>query len=140
MAVFLDTHIFLYAAGTPHSLREPCVRILGEVAAGRLAAATSTEVIQELLYVLARRQRGTDGVRLARGAMALVPQVLPIRPVEMARACDLLGRHATLPVRDAVHAATMLNHGLTTIVSADQHFDLTRSEGITRVDPATAPW
>lgn len=75
---------------------------------------TSTEVIQELLYVLARKQRVEDGIRLARSAMALVPELLPIRQVEMVRACDLLGRHGTLSVRAAIHGATILNRGLTT--------------------------
>ena len=53
----------------------------------------------------------------------------------MALACDLIERHKDLP-RDAVHAATMRNNGLETIISADTHFD--RIPGIRRADPGNA--
>ncbi len=135
MAVFLDTNIFLYAAGAPHPQKEPCVRVLRQLADGRLVGNTSTEVVQEIIYVLDRRQRRQDGIALARRVVSLFADLLPVRQVEMVRACDLLDRKSALSVRDAVHAATMLNHGLTTIISADQHFDLLQEEGIRRVDP-----
>ena len=135
MAVFLDTNIFLYAAGAPHPQKEPCVRVLRQLADGTLVGNTSTEVVQEIIYVLDRRQRRQDGIALARRVVALFSDILPVRQVEMVRACDLLDRRGTLSVRDAVHAATMLNHGLTTIISADLHFDSLQDEGIQRIDP-----
>lgn len=138
MPVFLDTNVFLYAAGADAALREPCARVLREVAAGRLLALTSTEVVQELIYVLQRRQRLQDGLRLARGVMGLFSELLPVRQVEMVRACDLLSRRQTLSTRDAVHAATMLNHGISQIISADQHFDQLTEEGILRISPEKA--
>ncbi len=51
----------------------------------------------------------------------------------MALSCDLLQRYPTLSVRDAVHAGTMLRHGLKTIVSVDPDFDQIRE--IRRVGP-----
>ena len=51
---------------------------------------------------------------------------------DMHRALDMLERHgAEITGRDAVHAASMLNNGLTHIISADSHFDII--EGITRL-------
>ena len=41
----------------------------------------------------------------------------------MLKACDLLERHPQLRPRDAVHAATMLNNGIESILTADSHFD-----------------
>jgi predicted nucleic acid-binding protein len=137
MPVFLDTNVFLYAAGAPHPQKDPCVRVLRDVAAGTLQGTTSTEVVQEILYVLDRRQRRQDGIVLARRVTALFPDLLPVRQVEMVRACDILGRRGALTVRDAIHVATMLNHGMTTILSADQHFDDLAEEGIQRVDPVS---
>ncbi len=56
---------------------------------------------------------------------------------DMHRAFDLVDRYGTeVTCRDAVHAATMLNNGLTHIISADRHFDII--EGITRLDPQKA--
>jgi predicted nucleic acid-binding protein len=51
-------------------------------------------------------------------------------------AVRLLERHSSLAVRDAVHAATALNHGIETILSADADFDVI--DGFTRIDPADA--
>ncbi len=45
MTAFLDTNVFLYAAGADHPLRDPCQRILHRVAAGELAATTSSKVV-----------------------------------------------------------------------------------------------
>jgi predicted nucleic acid-binding protein len=46
---FLDTNIFMYAAGQEHPLKAPCVGILRRVASEELEAVTSTEVLQEIL-------------------------------------------------------------------------------------------
>jgi len=56
---------------------------------------------------------------------------------DMQRAFDLVDRYgAAIKSWDAVHAATVLNNGLTHLISADSHFEVI--EGITRVDPLKA--
>ena len=133
MRVFLDTNIFLYAAGQAHPQRDVCARVLRRVAQGALAATANSEVIQEILYVLVRRGRGADGVALARHVAALFPDLLPVTGEDMRRACDLIERYPKLPVRDAVHAATMLGNGLEQVISVDEDFDQVRE--IRRVAP-----
>jgi predicted nucleic acid-binding protein len=133
MLLFLDTNVFLYAIGGEHPLREPCRTILRRLGDGDLAATTSTEVVQELLYVLARRGRREQAVELAGHVLSLFPDLLPVRRQEMEVACELVAGDPELPPRDAVHAATMLNHGLVTLVSADPHFD--RVPGLERLTP-----
>jgi len=71
MRVFLDTNIFLYAAGRLHPERDACVQILRRVADGTLDATVNTEVIQEILYVLTRRGRQVEALALARHVAAL---------------------------------------------------------------------
>jgi len=133
MRVFLDTNIFLYAAGQAHPQRDACARVLRRVARGALDATANSEVIQEILYVLVRRGRGEDGVALARHVAALFPDPLPVTGEDMRRACDLIERYPKLPVRDAVHAATMLGNGLEQVISVDEDFDQVRE--IRRVAP-----
>ncbi|MDR5695919.1 MAG: type II toxin-antitoxin system VapC family toxin [Armatimonadota bacterium] len=48
--VFIDTNIPMYAAGTPHPLREPARRVILAIANGQLDAVTDSEVFQEILY------------------------------------------------------------------------------------------
>ena len=133
MRVFLDTNVFLYAAGQAHPRREACVKVLRRVAEGTLEATANSEVIQEILYVLVRRGRGETGVTLARHVAALFPDLLPVTGEDMRRACDLVERYPTLSVRDAVHAATMLGNGLQQVISVDEDFDQIRE--IRRVAP-----
>ena len=122
MAVFLDTNVFLFAAGADHPLREAGQQVLRRVAQGDLAATTSTEVVQEILYVLYRRDLAAAGQKLARNALILFPDLLPITRADMLTACDLLERYPGIPTRDAVHAASVLNNGLSAIITADSHF------------------
>lgn len=136
MRVFLDTNIFLYAAGQAHPQRDACVAVLRRVAAGTLEANANSEVIQEILDVLVRRGRGEDGVALARHVAALFPDLLPVTGEDMRRACDLIERYPRLSVRDAVHAATMLGNGLKQVISVDEDFDQVRE--IRRVAPENA--
>ena len=136
MPVFLDTNVFLYAAGRAHPQREACADLLRRVASGKLDATTNSEVVQEILYVLVRRGRRDDAITLARHVSALFPELLPVTVQDMDSACDLVAKYPTLPVRDAVHAATMIGSGLKQLVSVDEDFDQVHE--IRRVAPEAA--
>ncbi len=136
MRTFLDTNVFLYAAGSDHPKRGACARVLRKVADGSLEATVNSEVVQEILYVLSRRGRREDAVVLARHVASLFPDLLPVTRDDMLGACDLVLRYPGLPARDAVHAATMLNNGLTRIVSVDGDYDQIR--GVRRIEPGAA--
>ena len=131
---FLDTNVFLYAAGADHPHRESCQRVLERVAEGSLSAVTSAEVVQEILYVLSRRGLRSEGLRLAASVLALFPELLPVRRAEIAEALLLLDRYPTLNPRDAVHGATVRVNRLAGIVTADRHFE--RIEGVTPLAPS----
>lgn len=138
MKSFLDTNIFMYAAGREHPLKGPCVAILRRVALEELEALTNAEVLQEILYRYSAIEEGERGLHLARLAVDQVGgEILPVTLADMQRAFDLVARYGTMITsRDAVHAATALNHGLKHIISVDSHFDVI--EGIIRVDPRKA--
>jgi predicted nucleic acid-binding protein len=121
--VFLDTNVFLYAIGAQHPLKAAGQQVLERVGNGTLEAVTSTEVIQEILYVLGRRGLRETGLKLARHTIQLLDPLLSITQADISVVCDLTDRYPTLPIRDAVHAATMLNNGIFDIVTSDGHFD-----------------
>jgi len=126
--------VFLYAVGAEHHLKAPCSAILRALGAGTLDATTSTEVVQEVLFVICRRGMKDAAVQAATGVLSLFPHVLPVTGQDMLLACDIYGRTDKIPPRDAVHAATMINNGLVAIISADRDFD--RIDGLVRMDPA----
>jgi len=98
-------------AGSPQAVR-----------AGTVEACTSTEVLQEVL----RRYSALRRLDRARAVYDLFVQICPvIFPVTLAdtdRARDLLA--SGTGVRDAIHAAVMLNNGVTQIATFDQGFDV----------------
>ena len=138
MKYFLDTNIFMYAAGSEHPLKGPCVSILRRMARDELDALTNAEVLQEIVYRYSSIGEFRQGLHLARLAVDQVGgEVLPVTLADMRRAFDLCERYGTtIKGRDAVHAATMLNNGLTHIISADVHFDAIRE--VARLDPRKA--
>ena len=139
MRYFLDANIFMYAAGREHPLKAPCVTALKRAALEEFEAFTNTEVLQEILYRYSAIGERDRGLRLARLAVDQVgSDVLPVTLADMQVAFDLADRYgAKIKGRDAVHAATMLNNGLTHLISTDGHFDVI--EGVTRIDPARTP-
>lgn len=48
--------------------------------------------------------------------------MLAVTRFDMEVACNLLESYPHLKTRDAIHAATMLNNGIHSIVTADSHF------------------
>lgn len=113
----------MYAAGEPHALREPSVRVIEAVRDGHLEAAISAEVVQEILHRFIAIRRPDVAARLARDALDLFAPVIPITHAVMARMPELVARYPMLAARDLVHVATCVENQIATIVSPDRGFD-----------------
>jgi len=130
---FLDANIIMYCLGTEHPLKAPCLRVIEQIRDGKLLVCTSTEVQQEILHRYYAQKRQDIGDRAYRLLTELSHVVYSVTPDDMERAFSILHEVSDIDVRDAVHAAVMLNNGLTHILSTDNHFD--HITGITRVAP-----
>ena len=135
--VFIDVNVFMYAAGAPHPYKAPCVRILSDIETGALTAAINTEILQELLYRYSHIKLADKGIQLCRDILRYPLTVLPVGENDIRLAIDLFQVHyaTSLKPRDAIHAATMQNNGITRLISADADFD--RLSSVIRVDPLT---
>jgi predicted nucleic acid-binding protein len=131
---FVDSNVPMYAAGSEHTLKAPCVAFLGAVARGEVLAVTSVQVLHELLHRYSALGERTRAIEVCQALMETLPEVLPIDRDDIAAAMALHRAHPTLSTRDLMHLATMRRFGLDTIVTADRHFD--GLDGIVRVDPA----
>ena len=120
---FLDANIIMYCLGKEHPLKAACLRVIEHIRDGTLLVCTSTEVQQEMLHRYYSQQRSDVGKQAYRLLTDLCQTVYPVTSADMERALTLLNTTPTINVRDAVHAAVMLNNGLTQIISADSHFD-----------------
>lgn len=126
--IFVDSNLPMYVAGRDHPLRDPARRFLERARAGELEICTSTEVLQEILY----RYAGLKRLDLAREVydlfVQLCPVVFSVNLADADRAKVLVCEGVS--VRDAIHAAVMLDNGVTQIATFDAGFD--RLPGIER--------
>ncbi|MDZ7291942.1 MAG: type II toxin-antitoxin system VapC family toxin [candidate division KSB1 bacterium] len=132
---FLDANIFMYAAGTPHPYKDPCVHILADVETGILSAVVNTEILQELLYRYSHIKLASKGIQPCRDILKYPVAILSVTDADIRLAIDLFESHhpTGLKPRDAIHAATMKNNGIIRIMSADTDFD--NLDFVTRIDP-----
>jgi predicted nucleic acid-binding protein len=138
--VFIDTSVFMYARGKDHPLKAPCANII--LAMGRDGAlgnygtpVVNAEVLQEILYRYFMIEKGDTGLSICRDIEALEVDVLPVTKDDMNRTFELFERYQSkkLPPRDLIHAAVMINNGISVLISADKHFDSIKE--IKRVRP-----
>ena len=129
--VFVDSNVPMYVAGRDHPLRDPARRFLERARSGEVDICTSTEVLQEILYRYTALKRLDLAVSVYDLFVDLCPTVLPVTLADTDRARALLVSSRGISVRDAVHAAVMLNHDISEIATFDEGFDAV--EGVKRI-------
>jgi predicted nucleic acid-binding protein len=122
--VFIDSNVPMYVAGRDHPLREPARRLLERARAGEIDACTSTEVLQEILYRYAVLKRLDLARQVYELFVMLCPVVYPVTLADTDRAKQLVCDGRGIGVRDAIHAAVMLNNDLKEVATFDAGFDL----------------
>jgi len=130
--VFVDSNVPMYVAGRDHPLRDRARRFLERARSGDVDICTSTEVLQEILYRYAALKRLDLAASVYDLFVHICPTVLPVALADTDRARALLVSSRGITVRDAVHAAVMLNHDVSEIATFDEGFDAL--DGIARVD------
>ncbi|HET7321394.1 MAG TPA: type II toxin-antitoxin system VapC family toxin [Longimicrobiaceae bacterium] len=131
MRVFIDSNIPMYVAGREHPLRAPAMRFMERVRDGEVDACTSTEVLQEILYRYSSLKRLDLARQVYELFVQLCPIILPVALADTDRAKALICGGASVDVRDAVHAAVMLNNDIHRIATFDRGFD--RIDGVERL-------
>ena len=130
MSVLVDANILVYAL-TEGPYREPCISVLDAIAAGSLEASTSVAVLEEVWHLeLSGRVPELDGHTARSPPVFDDPLAVGPRTLDLALA---LTAPAELGAKDRIHVATCLEHGITTILSADRGFDAV--ESVAKVDP-----
>jgi predicted nucleic acid-binding protein len=121
--VFIDSNIPMYVAGRDHPHRDPARRFLARVQGGEVEGVTSTEVLQEILYRYVGLRRRELAVEVYELFVGLCSAVLPVTLADTDRAKDMVRDGTEASVRDAVHAAVMLNNDLRLVATLDGGFD-----------------
>lgn len=119
--IVLDTTVLVYAKGTDHRYREPCRELVAAIAAGRIEATTTAEVIKEFVHVRARRRDRNDAAALGRSYAELLAPLLTITVDHLERGLTMFETTPSLGAFDAVLAAVAKSAGAT-LVSVDGAF------------------
>lgn len=130
MKVFVDSNIPMYVAGRDHPNRGPADRFLVRVRAREIEAHTSTEVLQEILFRYIGLGHPDQARQVYDRFVDLCSIVHPVTLADTDRARDISCAGANVSVRDAIHAAVMIHHGIREIATFDVGFD--RIEGVKR--------
>ncbi len=132
--VFVDTSVFLLAAGGTHPDRDPCRAFLARTRDQRARLHVSVEAVQEFVFHRLCHNGAGDADAEAR-ALADSCVLHSFDPDVLAGALELIAA-SQLRGRDAVHAATALAAGFSSIVSLDKDFD--EIADLDRVHPGAA--
>lgn len=135
--IVLDTSVLVYAVGADHPLRDPCRTIIEDIGAGRTAATTTVEVIQEFVHVRARRRGRDDAHDVGQQYIDLLSPLISPDAADLQRGLALFRAIGDLGAFDAVLAAVVLQRDhLTALASADRAFDAVT--GLHVVDPSAS--
>lgn len=131
--IFIDTNIFMYAIGASHPNKAPCEQLVRACTTGEIEPLINTEVLQEILYRYTAIGKPAIGFQLFDLMIDTMPTIWPVERADMVLARRLQERHR-LPLRDALHLATMQRYRVRQIYSYDRDFD--ELPGIRRLEPA----
>ena len=118
--IFIDTNVFVYAVGRPHSLKDPAREFFVQANQDRMPLFTSAEVLQEVahIYLPVGRLDDFDAV------MSLVEmfkvEVWPLEERDVALARQLHEQYPNLGARDLCHIASCQRRGVSQFKTFDQ--------------------
>jgi len=129
--VFIDANVPMYLVGAAHPHKIDAQRQLESLVSQRVRLVTDAEVMTEILHRYTALERRA-GIQPAFDVLVgVVDDVLPIDRDTVEHAKQLVLQYPTLPVRAALHVATMQKHQLDRLLSFDPAFD--RIPGLTRL-------
>lgn len=134
--IVLDTTVLAYAVGAEHPMRDPSRRLVEAIAAGRVDATTTVEVIQEFVHIRARRQRRADAAKAGRNFAELLGPLLVVPGALVEPGLRIFERSKSLGAFDSFLAATAIANEADALVSADRAFSSVSR--LTHIVPGTA--
>ena len=112
----------MYAMGKPSPQKEVCLALFQKINQGESKAASSVEVLQEILHRYRSIQKFLEGIKVYDLFRALPLQWLDVTLQDVDLARSLLDENRRLSSRDALHLAMMQRHKIEKIVSYDKGF------------------
>jgi len=129
--VFVDANVPMYLVGAAHLNKVDAQRRLEALVTQRVRLVTNVAALQEILHRYAAIERRGSIQPAFDALLGVVDEVLPVDGETLERAKQLVLQYPTLPVRAAVHVASMQRERIEQVLSFDAAFD--RVPGLTRL-------
>ena len=129
--VFIDSTVPMYLVGAAHPNKADAQRRLEALVTARTRLVTDAETLNEILHRYHQLERRGYVQYAFDALLGIVDEVLPIGRETVDLAKQLVLQYPTLPVRAAMHVATMQQHQIDTLMSFDPGFD--RVPGLNRL-------
>jgi hypothetical protein len=121
--ILIDSNIPMYLVGGDHPHKVDAQRLLERAIGDGRRLVTDAEVLQEVLHRYTAIDR-RDAIQPAFDVLlGVVDDVLSIERPDVERAKVIVLERPHLSARDALHAAVMERHAITTLLSFDRGFD-----------------
>lgn len=123
----------MYASGNASPQKQACLLFLEKILKNKTMAASSAEVLQEILHRYHAIHRLKEGLQVYQAFRSLPLRWLDITVQDTDLARDILDKNQSLSSRDSLHIAVMQHHHIKKIATYDQDFN--KIHGISVVSP-----
>jgi predicted nucleic acid-binding protein len=135
---FLDSTTLVNALNRNAAYHAECLQIINKAAKGEISATVSLETLEESLFIASKATSPSFAIRAIRDYLAMSK----LKKVEMTahlleHAMELMEIHHLKHPKDAINVATMVENGITHIVSEDADYD--KVSLIRRIHPKDFP-
>jgi uncharacterized protein len=121
--IALDTSVLVYSVGDEHPLRGPSRRVVEAIAAGKIRATTTIEVVQEFAHVRASAARVQTRPRSRGGLPTFSAPSYRFVSADLDRGLELFQKHERLGAFDSLLAAAALRTRADGLISGDAAFE-----------------
>jgi len=121
-SVYIDTNLFLYLSEKKSSFYLESVELIRHLKNDRTLILTSSESIQEIVYVSQKMKKLSYGLKTIEKVFEVIDELLSINKKTINYYLDLVIKHSTSDSRDSLHVATCIENKIGTIITYDHGF------------------
>ncbi len=134
LTYFLDSTTLIHAIDKSAEYHKECLSIINKAAKGEINAATNLETLEETLFILSKLTSTSTALRVIRDYLKMTKiKKYETKLAIFEHALEIMEITPLKRPKDAINAATMLEHGIQKIISEDKEYD--KVDLIQRVHP-----
>jgi len=124
LTYFLDSTTLIHAIDKSAEYHKECLNIINKAAKGEINAATNLETLEETLFILSKLTSTSIALRVIRDYLKMTKiKKYETQLAIFEHALEIMEITPLKRPKDAINAATILEHGIQKIISEDKEYD-----------------